>query len=191
VNWRRSRQPGVLLMDAVERAITRRRHASIPILIWDWRKEFAFLGCVVILFIALVRTFGIAWVTVGLSIMMGAYSPPWSQRLIAFGWQLITPHLLRSGLYQARIQNRNGRRPVIVRVTREPFGERVRLWCPAGTSAEDLHSARADLRAACWAADVRVTRDEQRSHMVTVDVIRRRGDIGPADGGRGEVNAGR
>ena len=66
---------------------------------------------------------------------------------------------------------------MIIQVTSEPFGERVRLWCPAGTSAEDIHAARDVLRAACWAADVRVARDEQRSHLVTVDVIRRPDDI--------------
>ena len=44
-------------------------------------------------------------------------------------------------------------------------------------AAEDIYAARDDLRAACWAADVRVTRDEQRSHLVTVDVIRRPDDI--------------
>jgi hypothetical protein len=61
-----------------------------------------------------------------------------------------------------------------MRTTSEPFGERVRLWCPAGTSAEDLRSARPILRAACWAADVRITQDDSRAHIVTVDVIRHR-----------------
>ena len=129
-----------------------------------------------------VRIFGIVWAIVGLAVMMSVFPPPLLERLTAFGWQLVTPHLLRSGMYQARIQNRNGRRPVIVRVTCEPFGERVRLRCPAGISAEDFHDARGVLRAACWAADVRVTRDKQRSHIVTVDVIRRRDTIGPGNG---------
>ena len=105
--------------------------------------------------------------------MIGAPPRPWTERLSALVWQLATPHLLRSGLYQAGIQNRSGMRPVIVRVTREPFGERVRLWCPAGIAAEELLSARAILRAACRAVDVQIIRDEKRSHVVTVDVIRR------------------
>jgi hypothetical protein len=69
-----------------------------------------------------------------------------------------------------------------VRVTRKPFGERARLWCPAGISAEDLHSARDILRAACWAADVRVMQDNLCAHIVTVDVIRRLDDSGEPDG---------
>jgi len=111
---------------------------------------------------------------VSVSEMVGAISPSWSQRLAAWAWQWITPKLLRSGIYQASIQNRSGMRPVIVRITREPFGERVCLWCPAGISAEDFSYARVALRAACWAADVRIMPDEHRSRMVTVDVIRRR-----------------
>ncbi len=71
---------------------------------------------------------------------------------------------------------------MIVRVTSEPFGERLLLRCPAGTSAEDIYAERDALRAACWAADVLVARDEQRSHLVTVDVIRRSDGNEPADG---------
>ena len=123
---------------------------------------------VMVLSVAVARTLGVVWVVVGLSAMVGTFSPPWPDWLTPYAWQLITPHLLRSGLYHARIQNRSGRRPAIVRITRERFGERVRLWCPAGTSAEDLEAAAEVLRAACWAADIRVARDEHRSHLVTV-----------------------
>ena len=136
---------------------------------------------IAVLFAVVMRTSGIAWAVAGLSAAVGAFSPPWSEQMKAFAWQLITPHRLRAGLYHARIHNRHGRRPVIMRVTSEPFGERIRLWCPAGTSAEDLHHAREILRAACWARDVRVARDEQRAHLVTVDVIRRPDDIEPTD----------
>jgi hypothetical protein len=170
--------------------VTPRRRQSVLAVIWAWRKELPTLVCAVLVCITLVRTLGIAWTTAGLSAMVGAFSPPWSERLVACAWQLITPHLLRSGLYHARIQNRDGRRPVIVRVTREPFGERVRLWCPAGTCAEDLHAARGILRAACWAIDVLVTRDERRAHLVTVDVIRRLNDRGHINGNPGELGAG-
>ena len=98
---------------------------------------------------------------------------------------LFRSHLLRSGLYHAGIHNRKGRRPVIVRITREPFGERLRLRCPPGTCAEDFYYATDILRAACKATDVRVTRDERRAHIVTVDVIRRpAGDDGTGYGQR-------
>lgn len=178
-HWHRE----VELLNTLERAAAPRRRASLPGLIWTWRKELALLMSATILFIVMANMLGITWAIAGISAMIGAFSPPWSEQLKAFGWQLITPHLLRSGMYHARIQNRNGRQPVIIRITCEPFGERVRLRCPAGTSAEDLFAARELLRAACRAADVRVTRDKQRSHIVTVDIIRHLGHIETTEGG--------
>jgi hypothetical protein len=55
----------------------------------------------------------------------------------------------------------------------EPFGERVRLWCRAGISAEDIGDEVDRLRAALWCQDVRVIRDRRRSALVTVEVVRR------------------
>jgi len=169
------------LLGTLERALVPHRRSSLPGLAWAWRKELVLAAGIAVLFAIVVRTSGIAWAVVGLSAAVGAFSPPWSEQMKALAWQLITPHRLRAGLYHARIHNRHGRRPVIIRVTSEQFGERVRLWCPAGISAEDIHAEREVLRAACWAADVRITRDEQRSHLVTVDVIRRPAGIEPTD----------
>jgi hypothetical protein len=116
----------------------------------------------------------VVWATLGLLATAGGASPPWPRRLAALSWQLMTPRLLRWGLYQAGVENRSGRRPLIIRVTREPFGERVRLWCPPGVSAEDVQDASAILCAACCSAKVRVTRDDLRTDIVNVDVIRSR-----------------
>jgi len=159
----------------------------LPALIWAWRKELVLVVSIAVLFVVVMHASSLVWAVVGLSAAAGALSPPWSEQLKAFGWQLITPHRLRAGLYQARIHNRSGRRPMIIQISSEPFGERVRLWCPPGTSAEDITAERDILRAACWAADVRVTRDEQRSHLVTVDVIRRPDDIEPSDGDQDRI----
>jgi hypothetical protein len=175
------------LLDVLERAVTPRRRTLLPAHIWAWRKELALAAGIAVLFLVVVHTSSLVWAVVGLSAAVGALSPPWSEQLKAFGWQLVTPHRVRIGLYQARIQNRSGRRPMIIQVTGEPFGERVRLWCPAGTSAEDIYAARDVLRAACWAADVRVSRDEQRSHLVTVDVIRRPDDLERFDGDQNRI----
>jgi hypothetical protein len=160
------------LLGALERALVPHRRASLPGLAWAWRKELALGVGIAVLFAVVLRASGLAWAVVALSAAVGAFSPPWSEQTKAVAWQLITPHRLRAGLYHARIHNRHGRRPVIIRVTSEPFGERVRLWCPAGISAEDIRAEADVLRAACWAAGVRVTRDDQRSQLVTVDVIR-------------------
>lgn len=165
---------------ALERSVAPRRRTSLPLLLWNWWRELLILAGLVILGLAVGDTFGLPGVIAGLSALTGAVALPWSEQFRAWVWQLVTPHLLRSGLYHAGIENRNGRIPLIVRVTREPFGERVRMRCPAGICAEDVDYARDILRAACWAADVRVMRDDLRAHMVTVDVVRhpdKRGDL--------------
>ena len=149
------------------------RRTSLPGVLWHWRKELAFLTLIAVVAIAVGSTFGFPWLIIGLSVLAGTLSPPWSPEFQAWLWQLATPHLLRTGMFHARIQNRYGRRPMITRVTREAFGERVLLRCPVGVCAEDIEDEREMLRAACRAADVRVTRDELRAHLVTVDVIRR------------------
>jgi hypothetical protein len=177
--WRSRGRREEELLGTLERVITPHRRPSLPVLAWELRKDIALGVGVAALFLAVVVTSGVVWAVIGLSVVAGALSPPWSARMRAFGWLLMTPHRLRAGLYHARIQNRNGKRPVITRITSEPFGERVRLWCPAGIAAEDIQAQKDVLRAACWASDVRVTRDEQRSHLVTVDVIRRPDDFEP------------
>jgi len=65
------------------------------------------------------------------------------------------------------------------------FGERVWLWCRAGITAGDLEAARDILRSACWASDVRVVVNDRRSHIVVLEVIRRRPPESPADGASG------
>jgi hypothetical protein len=166
------RQAEADLWRSLDRMGTPARRTSLPGVIWHWRKELAVLALVAFVAIAVASSFGFPWLIVGLSALAGVLSPPWSPQFRAWLWQLVTPHLLRSGMFHARIQNRYGRRPIIMRVTREAFGERVLLRCPAGVCAEDIEDAREMLRAACRAADVRVIRDEMRSHLVTVDVIR-------------------
>jgi hypothetical protein len=184
-DWRRDRE----LLRTFERQMTIRRHAPLPVILWNWRKELLILGAVMILGLVVAGTLGPLSLLAVASAMIGLFWPPWPEQFSELFWQIVTPHLLRSGLYHAGIQNRNGRMPFIVRITREPFGERLRLRCPPGTCAEDLYDAREILRAACRATDVRVMRDERRAHIVTVDVIRRPSGDGTADDGQRELAA--
>ena len=98
--------------------------------------------------------------------------PPRHQFFIAHAWRIITPHA--TGCAQARIHSRSGRLPTILRTTREPFGERLLVWCPAGTSLGDFRSARKTLAAACWAADIQVDGNERHAQLLTLGVIRYR-----------------
>jgi hypothetical protein len=91
--------------------------------------------------------------------------------VLALVWCSVTHHRLHAGLVEVRATTRAGRLPVFVSVVPAPFGERVRLWCRAGISAEDIEDESDRLRAALWCRDVRVIRDPRRSALV--EVIRR------------------
>lgn len=47
------------------------------------------------------------------------------------------------------------------------------MCCPIGVSAEDITSETDRLRTACFARDVRVTRNRRFSALVLIEVIRR------------------
>ena len=162
------------LIAALDDILGPRPRFSVPGAAWRWRCEVMLGTVIAATLVMLVRALGAEWTVIWLSALAGAVAPPWPAPVTAAAWRIITPHRVRAGCAQARIHSRRGRLPLVMRTTSEPFGERVRLWCPAGTSAEDLRSARAILRAACWAADVRITRDDRHAHMVNVDVIRQR-----------------
>jgi hypothetical protein len=141
--------------------------------LWRWRYELAgatglaapwvLLGPVA----AAALTAGVAAALIGTAMW-----PQGRRYLTARAWCIITPHRVRIGCAQAWIHSRAGKIPAVLRTTSQPFGERVLLWCRAGTSVDDLSSANALLAAACWADDVRVARHPRYAHLVTLDVIR-------------------
>lgn len=170
----RRRHEARLLAD-LDSAIRPRRRGCPLGALWRWRYELALLAVTATVLAAAVREAGAELTVITVSALTGALGP-WPPRHRAFlthAWRIITPHRLRSGFAQARIQSLDGRLPFVLRTTRQPYGEQVQVWCPAGVSAEDFRSARAILRAACWAADVRVSADERHRQRVTIDVIRR------------------
>jgi hypothetical protein len=93
--------------------------------------------------------------------------------LAAVAGCVVTRHRLRTALVELRLTSRAGRLPLVLWLGPTPVGERVRLWCRAGMSAEDLADESERLRSACFARDVRVTRDRRWSSLVVLDVIRR------------------
>ena len=83
---------------------------------------------------------------------------------------MVTRARLRAAFTELR---RSGRLPFTVALVPTVVGERVWLCCPVGVSAEDIADETDRLRAACFARDVRATRDRRFSALVVVDVIRR------------------
>ena len=99
--------------------------------------------------------------------------PQLRRAVVALFWCSVTRHRLHVGLVEVRATNQDGRLPLFLSVVPAPFGERVRLWCRAGISAEVIEDEADRLRAALWCRDVRVIRDRRRSALVTVEVVRR------------------
>ena len=121
---------------------------------------------------------GLATALTGLAVAaalaaLAATRPGFRSFVAARAWCVITPHRVRTCFAQAWVHNRAGQIPAVLRTTAQPFGERVLLWCRAGTSFEDIESVLGLLAAACWAVDVIASRRGERAHLVYLDVIRR------------------
>jgi hypothetical protein len=86
---------------------------------------------------------------------------------------MVTRARLRAAFAELRLSRRSGRLPFTVALVPTAVGERVWLCCPLGVSAEDIAEETDRLRAACFAREVRVTRDRRFSALVVVEVIRR------------------
>jgi hypothetical protein len=86
---------------------------------------------------------------------------------------MVTRARLRAAFAELRLSRRSGRLPLLVALKPTPVGERVWLICPVGVSPEDLADETDRLRSACFARDIRITRDRRFSALVVVDVIRR------------------
>jgi hypothetical protein len=86
---------------------------------------------------------------------------------------MVTRARLRAAFAELRLSRRSGRLPFTVALLPTAVGERVWLCCPLGVSAEDIAEETDRLRAACFAREVRVTRDCRFSALVVVEVIRR------------------
>jgi hypothetical protein len=158
-----------------EFAFGRVARPNLLVVCWRWRYE---LGGGLASGWALVAA--ARWIGIGAALgSLAAFAVviavwPTSRRAaIARAWWLITPHRVRTGCAQAWIHSRTGKIPVIWRTTVEPFGERVQIWCRAGTSAQDFAWARHLITAACWAREVRVWYHPRHVHLVRLDVIRR------------------
>ncbi len=141
---------------------------------WRWRYEIALLAGLAAVFTIGTTSVGI-WPTIAVvSVITVAVLgvPPTRQFMLNRAWCIITAHRVRVGSAEAMIYSSRGKIPIILWTAHQPFGERVLLWCRAGTSVDDFITNRAILTSACWAQDVAVLPDI-RPHLVTLDVVRR------------------
>jgi hypothetical protein len=146
-----------------------------PIVVaYRWRYELAGPVLLAAEWIAL----GWAWAatTAALAawlIILAACSPQGRRFLVARAWCIVTPHRVRVGCAQAWIHSRNGKIPIVLLTRQQWYGERVYLWCRAGTTADDFAAERELLASACWAEDVQISRHPRYAHLVALDVVRR------------------
>jgi hypothetical protein len=98
---------------------------------------------------------------------------PAREAVRAAAWCVITPHRVRTCLAQSWACNRSGKLLAVIRASATPAGERVMVWCGAGTSFENIEACATLLAAACWARHAIVTRSDRFAHIVYIDVIRR------------------
>jgi hypothetical protein len=154
---------------------------------WRWRYELILVAGLTAGLTAAVSSFGlvptiVAVVVTALTILCW---PTARQFAADRAWCIITPHRVRLGCAEGLIYSSRGKIPIILWTAHRPFGERVLLWCRAGTSLDDFISAHAALTAACWAQDVAVYSDTQHAQLVTLEVIRRATNpISDDEGGR-------
>jgi hypothetical protein len=86
---------------------------------------------------------------------------------------MLTRARLRAAFAELRLSRRSGRLPVTLALVPTAVGERVWLCCPIGVCAEDIADEADRLRAACFAREIRITRDRRFSALVVIEVIRR------------------
>jgi hypothetical protein len=160
------------LISSLETAVRQVRRPGPIGLAWNWRVELAIIAVVAGVSIAITGSVGLIGLAAVSGAGLAAGAAPARKQIVALAWCVITPHRVRAGCVNAWVQTRSGRLPIIWSTTPTDYGERLRLWCPAGITADDLIGASEVLAAACWAAEVRVAADARHAHQVTLAVIR-------------------
>jgi S-DNA-T family DNA segregation ATPase FtsK/SpoIIIE len=84
-----------------------------------------------------------------------------------------TRRRMQAALRELRLANTSGQIPRVRWTSSTAVGERVTLACRPGQSAELLDMRAEEFRAAAKSRDVRIRRDDNRSNLVYVDVVRR------------------
>ena len=153
---------------------------SLLVIAWRWRYEILLVSGLSAGLAAAIISFGaVPTIVAVISTALIVLCWPTARRFaVNRAWCIITPHRVRVGCVEGLIYSGRGKIPFILWTSHQAFGERVLLYCRAGTTADDFVSARTILTTACWAQDIAIHVDMQRTQLVTLDIIRRRsGDL--------------
>ena len=142
---------------------------------WRWRTELLALTTLTAVFWRLDTWTSATWAGVilgGVAAVVAAV--PHSRRIVTRRfWCVLARHRFCRLCWEARLHTRAGRLPVVLWTRPTRVGERLTVWCRAGTCAKDFAQHTGELAAACYARDARVTRNRRWSHLLTIDIIRR------------------
>jgi hypothetical protein len=164
----------------LERALSDRPRPNPLVVLWRWRYEAGAVAATGFAVAVAVRSgTGLAVVAAVAAVLTGLAMWPVSRRvLVARAWCVVTPHRVRTACAEAWIHSRSGKIPIVLWTSPRPYGERVALWCRAGTTAADLEAQQAMLATACWAERVHVVPNAGRPQIVVLQVVRRGGGPG-------------
>ncbi len=122
-------------MAGLELAVSTVARPNPLVIAWRWRYEIGLGVLVALAVIGLNFAVGLWWglATIVTASCLTAAWPAARKHVVIRAWCVITPHRVRTGCAQAWIHSRRGKIPVVLCTTAEPFGERVYLWCRAGS----------------------------------------------------------
>lgn len=158
--------------------LRRLRPVAVPnplVVAWRWRYEIALVSGLTAGLTAAILSFGTVPTIAAVAVIVVTVLcwPVARRRAVDRTWCIITAHRVRVGCLEGLIYSSRGKIPIVLWTSHQAFGERVLLYCRAGTSADDFVSARTILATACWAQDVAIFVDIRRRQLITIDVIRR------------------
>lgn len=142
-----------------------------------WRAEVALVTVFVVGMAWLRHEVGatIAWLIAGGALVAIVVVPPTRRFAFVRFWCLVDRHRLRTCLREARARTMNldGALPFMLWARPTKTGERIWMWCRAGSSTGDLEAALEYIAPACYARDARVHKVRKLSTLFAVDVVRR------------------
>lgn len=161
--------------DFFDRYGPRRRRRSLLPIPWRWRYELTVgLGVPAGLDAVAAATHPVASAVVVAAAGVGYLGWPTARNTVRTRARvLLTTHRLRVGMVECGVLSWSGRLPAVLWSAPRARGVEVTLWCPAGVDVHAFHATRARLAAACWAADVEVTRHPRRAQIVVLLVAMR------------------
>ncbi|MGH3401280.1 MAG: hypothetical protein ACRDRJ_01995 [Streptosporangiaceae bacterium] len=149
-------------------------HRSAAGTAWRWRAELATLTLITAALWRLTSLITLTWGALVLAaFVVIVLAVPHSRRFITRrAWCVLIRHRFQRLCWEARLHTRTGRLPLVLRCQPTRVGARLRVICRAGICADDFTTRAAQLAAACYAREVRVTRNRRWSQIVTIDIIR-------------------